>query len=1032
MSRILIDGAQRAVLFQRATGNVLDIGTRQMQRIRVVEEEKRTDTAQGGKRARRRRRKLLIESPDAEIVRFARQMRRIGCPVQALILGADTHATWAEPVRLDVKQNEHGQTGSVVGSSLRLDCHLYEADIEAGRDLLAGVPWDVSEVEISDTLAKLSDRSVSRGDAVDITSSGGGDAGLKCVVGAPDIYEMLSGNVADFTVGLEDLRGIAHDGSGYLVIENQENEIAGVNTSVGTVSYHNGNDTLGSAAYQPRSGDDRLFVVNETQQQVDVLMRGSLGTLSDTIFPQDSTTPVSLLCDEQEEQLLIGTSGGRIEVWDVSGTQLEWQYSYGTARFGLDTLYNVARGADAMTYHEGALYMHDTTASAVDVASRWRLGVPGTEVWRGRAWRVRRSVTVDVTGAPSGITVTYPARLRMIAPLVGATITLAKTTGALDALAWNGTELNINDSSRIGDPPQLTLEGGKYSGLGIDATSIWPIDLRADDVAARPELQVDDPGTALGARRGGVVNDCQTRVESPAWGTVEAVAFDWEADAGDQLSIQVTDAAGKYIGQISGEGEQVKGTSATFTAENAGTYTAELVAEAFEGITKITIDPSKTQAKIQPNLSTLFGSLPDLVEVRLSNILPTGEPTEKDLEGLEVINARSSFSYQRGGSAVIYVGRLDSTIQDVNFRATGWGVQGDWGNVASGAYPNLTRLRFADGSNVYLAGTLTGLLQACTGLETLIEVSSASYLYDVDPSVSDFQAAPSTLSEVRLNSRGNPFSGQMADFDDPDIPARVAWEFTAGLANVNGDLGDLPTRNGGPLGWKTSSQANADSLTADAYTPSDYTDWSLISLTEPGMTEAGADTLAARAANGASHLNGQPTGYTLSLVGGGRGQSGSAGYLNNYPPPQHPYRALGVKPNVSWNLGGTIDTSGWNDSWAVSGNVSYPSSSEITVDKPTSDSASDTKTDDGNAVPTDSTLPDANGGSGAILHIFEDDPNATGPLQEANSTTEYIVDSVTDNGDGTITFTLDTTNGPPISDTGSSDLDVNTRIAVTW
>ena len=120
----------------------------------------------------------------------------------------------------------------------------------------------------------------------------------------------------------------------------------------------------------------------------------------------------------------------------------------------------------------------------------------------------------------------------------------------------------------------------------------------------------------------------QTYRHRPGFGFPEVIALDWTADAGDQISIDLTDSDENILRLASGEGEIVQDPSATFTAETAGTYTGKMVALSFRGITKTvykgpihadTLDQTKMQDLVRTEVGREASSGAEPVTATLSS-----------------------------------------------------------------------------------------------------------------------------------------------------------------------------------------------------------------------------------------------------------------------------------------------------------------------------------------------------------------------------------------------------------------------------
>jgi len=587
----------RIVLWQECVGNVLDLPARWCLAASGPEET-RAQTAAGTERATRRTHTIQVPLSEGETARLADVMAELsdlyGHKVGATLLGSSSaqHITWAQPTSLQVTP-EGGELFGMAASVLRLQTSIFHAAIAESKNLLAPVPWEGTSTPGSPTGADGFTTLVDGDIAVY-------DDSLSEIFlyerWDGDTYRRLSVPALGSPAGLT---SYVRSGAEELILVDAANDqLVRIDVQGNTLGTITPQDSGGSG-YQVAGvtvASDDLVLLSESDDLHIYSGVPASGTASAT-----STTSVST-----DTGLVLGydeLSGDLLSIQDVSGT-LQARRHDGVAASVGDTTGVTGDGVDA---YDGTLYILEdpgglqnrgllgtsglplSTEGEVDLTRRMPLRVRNANGrpergYYGPTWTAGHEVSVGIGGVPDMVSSTKPVILDLTLPIGTAEVRLENVTGELDGLDFGGTSLGLSDSSRIGSPPQLLLEGGKYSGLGINLNGVWAVRSRLEDVANRPELVVVSAGDARGALEGAYSKSC---VISPGWaGAVEAIAFDWEADAGDELSIQVNDAAGNYIGQISGEGEEVTGTSATFTAENAGTYTAELVAESFEGITE--------------------------------------------------------------------------------------------------------------------------------------------------------------------------------------------------------------------------------------------------------------------------------------------------------------------------------------------------------------------------------------------------------------------------------------------------------------
>jgi hypothetical protein len=628
MSSIFRRLLTRVIIFERATGNILDLPARRVLSSEVPNvSEDRTQLADGTTRATSRDHSVQLRIIGREESQLARIMAD-SCAVGMVAIGrpGTRHLFWQEDAILS---RVPGAAGALQHADdvVSLESGVFDPAIWGG-DLIAGVPWEGTTAEKTDSFAQLNERQISRTDAIDI---GRGHDGSPVVV-TRDSFIQDAFSSSSFSTDSFFNAGVDFDGTGYVVADTDAAGpyISRLSTSGayqgGSPYTYPGTVPASLAYYRPL---DLCYVVDKDDDQIYVLDGTGSFTALRTIVPDGFSVPISVTIDG--DQLLLSTLAGSVEVWDIPDAASD-QETFVQEIGGGTPIGNPWAGSvqswSGMVVQDGVLYGYETGEPAADVLSRHQLTPVQGGDHDGTHWQVQSGASVGITGQPSGVDADTPAVLQTTLPAIGATVRLDNVTGELQLVDWNGTVQNANQSDQIGQSPEVTLESSKYSGLGISTSQIWRLIATVESAAARPELRVVDPGDALGARPGGTVSDCQTRVSSPAWGAVTAIAFDVDADADDQLQISVFDAVGNYVGQISGDGEAVQGTTATFTYDSAGVYTAEMVAQPdFEGVTEATLSGPV-------DLSTLsLSALVDLTKIEvkpLNGVSPFGT-TQSDL-----------------------------------------------------------------------------------------------------------------------------------------------------------------------------------------------------------------------------------------------------------------------------------------------------------------------------------------------------------------------------------------------------------------
>lgn len=503
-----------------------------------------------------------------------------------------------------------------------------------------------------------------------------------------------------------------------------------------------------------------------------------------------------------------------------------------------------------------------------------------------------------------------------------------------------------------------------------------------------------------------------------------------QAASGHVVEARVKDTLGRFKSHV--WRTNVSSTNVLFrhVYESSGDFTYRLVfSPDAQGITEFLLvgdwDKTGSHPAIRPDVSTLLSKLVSCELLRLQVCVPEGEPSATELGGLRIIRLKNSFSNSFNSNSPVSLkkGRLPSTIEKITGKASKGGLTGDWANVGSGDLSNLVVLDFVGGQHVN-TGTIGEFFEAAPNIETLgvdnfIENFAAS----------DLQSGSGTRSlvDLRVDGAHCVVNGTLSSLDDSSLSNLLYHEYRL-QGDLYGDLGNLPSWTRSFYANRGLGKTNDNKLIFDAYDPGGFDDFDYMIIEEPRSDYVDGDVYVASLANGGSHLNGDNGGTSYSdgaeitLFGADSSVTNASDSWYDWPLNQRDYRAVAVKPNVTIGYNSNIDTSHWNADWAVADVTGYPDTSTIDVEDPNNDGAGDT--DASSTVPTDGTL------SGAKLYVYEDSQNETGPDAAGNGRTEYLISGVTDNGDGTFTIALDTTNGPSLSDATSDGS--FTRIAFTW
>lgn len=602
----------RIVLWQECVGNVLDLPPRYCLAASGPDVQEETFATAAGTEATTAR-EHVIEVPvsEEETARLAEIMEELsnvyGHRVGATLLGSQgaQHIQWAEATSLRVLPESRDFFG-MAASVLRLKTSVFHASIGETTNLIEPVPWEgastpgsASQIDGITTLAG-SELAVYDDSEERVYLHTRWNEGTYRRFKTPQKFGPDVGMTAYVRGGDEEI----------LMIDEGVDEIVRFDltgTQLGVINPNNASGgALSPSGLTIANGDLVVIGTNDDLHIYDGVPDGSSNFVNATSSTSISSNTGKYISYDSSANLLFSIAN--------TGSAREIRLHQGTSASITDTFSTQSRaGEHGLSAADEHLFLTDdvsvadygeTNATSVptfekasaDITRRMPLRVRRSDGrpergYYGPTWRAGHECRVDIDGVPDTVSVSDPIVLDYTLPIGTAEIELRNVTGELDGLAFNGTALGLSGGG-VASPPRLLLEGGKYSGLGINASGVWAVRARLEDVAARPELVIYYPGAGVGdprgALRGAYSEDCVSQV---GWtgANVQAIAFDVDADAGDDLSIAVTDAAGNYIGQISGDGNAVKGTSATFTYENAGVFTAELVSEAFEGLTELDI-----------------------------------------------------------------------------------------------------------------------------------------------------------------------------------------------------------------------------------------------------------------------------------------------------------------------------------------------------------------------------------------------------------------------------------------------------------
>lgn len=490
---------RRLILFQPATGTKIDVPAERLlsTEIPVVEEE-RVSTADGTTRARGRTFRLPLRLAGEEEAQAARRMAD-AAGVQAILLGAPStrQVVWAEGATLaDVPEAAGPLTATA--REVTLETTAFHADIGAGRDLFAGVPWEGTRPAPAVSLAPTgTDVSLSTSVTDDLTSIGDTASDLLGVSGGTTISEPIFGNtfVSDST-NLNAARAIAfrRDDVQVLVLDEESSTPHGIEVYDDAGSFIGRSDYPGfgvpqSAAVTSAIGLQRLFVA-ESGGTVEIVDPASFDSVA-SFTPQTSGDPAALAIRDHypdappRAPLYMQTTEGVVEVYDWTEEPPEFIGVYDGG--GLyDAVGSSGDVFSAFALHQGVLAGVRGTGSTLKRLLAFQLASEQDPPRAQRSFRVSENAQVGLDGNASGIQGDTPARLRMYAPIEGATVRLDAPSGDLLALDETGTQIG---SAFAGD--SLSVPAGTFL-----------LEVTIDSASRRPALAVEDPGEATGVTAG--------------------------------------------------------------------------------------------------------------------------------------------------------------------------------------------------------------------------------------------------------------------------------------------------------------------------------------------------------------------------------------------------------------------------------------------------------------------------------------------------------------------------------------------------
>jgi len=154
MSFFLAGGAVRAVVFQRYTGNVVDLDAHDLLDIGYQSDRQRQVMDDATEWVRRASRTLTLQTSQYKAWRLLRLMYDLECDVQAVVLGHDQHLYFGTESQI-IRQESYSGEGDVARESFQIKNGAKYADAEVSESLISGVPWEGAESDTNNSLPQI-------------------------------------------------------------------------------------------------------------------------------------------------------------------------------------------------------------------------------------------------------------------------------------------------------------------------------------------------------------------------------------------------------------------------------------------------------------------------------------------------------------------------------------------------------------------------------------------------------------------------------------------------------------------------------------------------------------------------------------------------------------------------------------------------------------------------------------------------------------------------------------------------------------
>jgi len=154
MSNSLAAGARRALVFQRYTGNIVDLDAHDLLDIGYQSDRQRQVMDDASEWVQRASRTLTIQATEYKAWRLLRLMYDLECDVEACVLGEEQHLFFGTESQM-IQQESYAGSGDVGREAYQIKSAAKYADVETSESLISGVPWEGAETDSTNNLPEI-------------------------------------------------------------------------------------------------------------------------------------------------------------------------------------------------------------------------------------------------------------------------------------------------------------------------------------------------------------------------------------------------------------------------------------------------------------------------------------------------------------------------------------------------------------------------------------------------------------------------------------------------------------------------------------------------------------------------------------------------------------------------------------------------------------------------------------------------------------------------------------------------------------